>query len=218
MNKIPDATMLTWWIQADIHFNDEDYFQQNLQLTLQAIIMDMKESIVNLNMHEEISKDVSAIITGQIGTWLSCGMVKTAVFTTGKGDIIFRMLCSTTARTFLLAEEASKILKRRLEYGIFVQFGLCLSSKLVNVSLLATVEANGQIPTLKPVAGKELVLLITTEENTLQKDRLLEEYEKEYYQFEDYTTQEVDAMMDTSTESGILSPDVSFSDNDLSLF
>lgn len=216
--------MLTWWLQADIHFTDEDYFQQNLHFTLQAISMEA-DKIVTLNMHEEIAADLSVIISGQIGTWIACSMVKAAVFTTGKGDIFFRILFATSAKTFLLAQEATRILKSRLEYGIYTQFGLCLSANLVKTFMVTETDSN-TTPAIKPVENKQMVLMMATEEARFTPDELLSVIEKEYMEFETYSTPEVDQMVtDSSNSDGLVSspltpdtsatPDTSLSDPDI---
>lgn len=196
--------MLTWWLQVDVHINEDDYFQQNLQLTLQAMAMDVQEDKIKLNKHEEISLDLNVILFGQLGTWLSCGMKKLGVFTTGKGDIFFRMICSTAAHTFLLAEEQGKTLKLRLEYALNMQFGVCLSAGLVKVTLVAV--QGVEMPTIKPVVDKELVLLVTTEETSIEED-INGAFQKDYYDFENYNTDEVeDMMVNFYGEETILTP------------
>lgn len=201
------ADMLTWWLQADLHFNDEDYFQQNLQYTLQAMAMDIK-SIVSLNMHEEIAPDISVIVTGQLSTWLSCSIVKGAIYTTGKGDIVFRLLFASDAKSFLVADQAIKFLKQKLEFGLYTQFGLCLGSKLVSTTLIATMDSE-ETPSLKPILGKQLVLMLAVDECHLRADEITQVLSKEYVEFEDYSTPEVEEIMDTyaSDELSPLSTD-----------
>lgn len=189
MLKKTTDKMLTWWLQVDMHFNDEDYFQQNLQLTLQAMSMDVKDKIVNLKCHQEIENDLTVIITGQVGTWLDCNFKKCVVFTSGKGDIVFCILFATEAKTFLQADEALRILKAKLELAIYHQFGLCLGSKLLKLKLLATVDSM-LTPSFSPIPNKQMVLLITNEDNVKGEDLCLG-LEKKFSEFEDYSSPEV---------------------------
>ncbi|ALB78156.1 ORF7 [unidentified adenovirus] len=154
---------LTWWLQAELHINEEDHFQQNLSLTLQAMAADKDERDfkVRISIHKEVEGEINILYDSQIDVWLRAMMTKMTVFTTGKGDILLKMLCSTTATTYSQAEIEAKKLKSQLEAGIYRTFGLCISPKFCRVACIA-IQGN-TIPTIDCAnTGKPLVLLIST--------------------------------------------------------
>lgn len=199
---------LTWWLQADLHFNEEDQFQQNLSLTLQAMAMEKKENKVKILIHKEIEPDVNIIFESQIGTWLLANMIKVACFSTGKGDILFRLLCSTSANSFLLAEIEGKKLKIKLEEGIYHHFGLCLSATLVRVAVVGI--QGDSVPKIgREDIEKPLILFVSTEERT-KFEEIEGDYETEsLYHLQDYSTEEVTDVIEEfySEEEGILTPE-----------
>lgn len=165
--KVLDAIMpLTWWLQADTHFNEDDLFQQNLTLTLQALSAEKKEEdcMITINIHKEIQYELNTIYEQQIETWLNAGMVKTLIFTTGKGDILLRQLFATPATSFVEAQEEGLKLKKKLQDGYFKQFALNAGSNFIQVSLLGVNDFS--MPVLRTDVGKVLVLMITTEDAT----------------------------------------------------
>lgn len=198
--------MLTWWLQADIHINEDDQFQQNLALTLQAMTMEKRENFIKIIVHKEIEDELNIIIPYQVGTWLEVGLKKLCIYTTGKGDIFFRLLCSTMANSFLLAEREAKRVKSQLEYGLYSQFGICISSSLVRLTVIGI--EGFSTPTITPVSGKVMVLLVTTEENSLYEE-IGGDFQTDYlFHLQNYSTAEVNNVMDNfySETGGILTP------------
>ncbi|QZW33261.1 ORF22 hypothetical protein [Psittacine siadenovirus F] len=198
--------MLSWWLQADIHFNEDDQYQQNLTLTLQAMAQECSEQI-RIDVHQEIQRELNVILLAQLGTWLSYGMQKVCVFTSGKGDILFRIIFSTSATSYLTAEAEGRSLKTKLELGLFDQFGLCMSINLVKVTIIGI--EGGSLPKIKSCLMKAEVLWIALDdENNVEelKDKCCK---TEFCLFlRDYETAEVKQTIEDFCSSGneILSP------------
>ncbi|ADP30832.1 hypothetical protein SPSAdV-1_gp22 [Skua adenovirus 1] len=155
---------LTWWLQADTHFDEDDPFQQNLLLTLQALTAEKKEEdhVVNITIHKEIEPEVNVIFDAQIDNWLDAGMIKTLIFTTGKGDILLRQLFTTAATSFVEAQMEATKLKEKLEEGYFDQFNLNPGPDFLHVSMLGMNDFS--TPGLRIDVNKPLVLLISTQD------------------------------------------------------
>ncbi|AAC64545.1 ORF7 [Turkey adenovirus 3] len=155
---------LTWWLQADIHFNEDDQFQQNLSLTLQAMAenKEEKDCKFNVTIHKEIEPELNTIFDTQMDTWLSCGFTKMTVFSTGKGDIFLRILFRTCATTFFTAGVEGRKLKSKIEQSMYETFGSCLSMDFIKV---ASVAVQGyDLPAINCNVGKPLVLLVATQD------------------------------------------------------
>ncbi|QHB43561.1 MAG: hypothetical protein [psittacine adenovirus 7] len=183
---------LTWWLQADTHFDEENPNHLDLCLTLQAYALERKEeNKVTINIHKEIEPELNAIYDSQIDTWLGASMVKTAVFTTGKGDILLRQLFATAATSFVEAECAGKHLRSILEKSYREQFGDLIIPGWIKVSLLAH-HNSPALPTLRTDVNKPLVLLIATEDAPKYAEFSGNEFSKEFvFHLRDYTVKEV---------------------------
>lgn len=180
--------MLTWWLQADVHFNEDDHYQQNLSLTLQAMAAET-EIKIKVEIHKEIEKELNVIIPGQVGTWLQNGMRKLGVYSTGSGDILLRIIFNTSANTFLTADREARRLKNKLELALFDQFGLCMSCNLVKVSIIGV--EGCFVPNIKDCVAKALVLLISTEDTP--HEEILKEFHN-YMNLQNYNTNEVNVL------------------------
>lgn len=158
---------LTWWLQADVHFNEEDQYQQNLVLTLQAMAENEEEKdyqIKNLQIHKEIEPELNVIFNTQIDAWISLGLSKMTIFSTGKGDIFLRILFRTCATTFNVAMLEGKKLKMKIEQSMYETFGGCLSIDFIKVACVAV--QGFEMPTINVNVGKPLVLLIATQDES----------------------------------------------------
>ncbi|AEC32107.1 hypothetical protein [Raptor adenovirus 1] len=187
---------LTWWLQADTHFNEDDPFQQNLVLTLQALAMEMKEEecLVNITIHKEIEPDLNIIFAGQIDNWLNAGMIKTLVFTTGKGDILLRQLFTTSATSFVEAQQEARELKEKLQRGYLDQFALQTGPDFLHVSMLGMNDFC--TPALRVDVNKPLVLLIATEDRAHYPEISGKFLKDCIFHLRDYSTPEVDSTLD----------------------
>lgn len=185
---------LTWWLKADIHFSEEDYFQQNITLQLQAMAMDMeRKNTIKITIHEEVENELNVIFESQKMFWLSSGLLRLGFFSTGKGDLFFRLIFATSANTFLLAEAAAKSLKGKLMTSLYKVFGLCMSSQLVTVSIIGL--QGESVPELDYAdINKPLILLITTEDvyNCFPPPKRAQ---KEFQALNHYETPEVKDML-----------------------
>ncbi|QIJ58774.1 hypothetical protein [psittacine adenovirus 6] len=160
-NKMP----LTWWLQADTHIDEENPRHLDLALTLQAYALEKKteDYKVTINIHKEIEPELNFIFDSQIDNWLSASMIKTVVFTTGKGDILLRQLFATAATSFVEAEQAGIALRNTLENGYRQQFGDLIYPGWIKVSMLAHQNLQA-LPTIRTDVNKPMVLLIATED------------------------------------------------------
>nr|QPN96254.1 hypothetical protein [Siadenovirus sp.] len=184
---------LTWWLKADIHFSEDDYFQQNIMLRLQAMTMNMKKKQINIKIHEEVEDELNVIFESQKMFWISAGLLRLGFFSTGKGDLLFRLIFATSANSFLLAEAAAKSLKGKLMTSLFKAFGISLSSHLVTVSMLGL--QGESVPELDYTdINKPLILLITTEDvyNCFPPPKRAQ---KEFQALNHYETPEVKSML-----------------------
>lgn len=203
--------MLTWWLQGDVHFNEEDQFQQNLYLTLQAMAGDLKDKKIEIVVHKEVEPDVNVIFNTQIRTWLKLCMVKLVCMSTGKGDILFRILFSTSAGSFLEAEEAGRRLKSELEMGIYSEFGIFLSAKLVTVNLVAV--QGFTVPSIEvDLIGKPVLFMMSTEDNFKMHNNFTSS--EILCGLQDYSTNEVKNCLSEfyGTDQAILTPSAKLSD------
>lgn len=160
--------MLCWWLKADVHINEDDYFQQNLALTIQAMAMDYEKqpNRLEIAIHKEVENELNVVFDTQKNFWLSVGMTKMIFLSTGRGDLYFRLLFATSATTFLLAEAAAKALKVKLTHSLLKCFGISLSSKLVTTGLIGV--QGDEMPDLTyDDIGKPFILQLTTDD----KDR-----------------------------------------------
>lgn len=182
---------LTWWLQADTHFNEDDPFQQNLILTLQALTAEKKEEehVVNIVIHKEIEPELNVIFDAQIDNWLNAGMIKTLIFTTGKGDILLRQLFTTSATSFVEAQMEATKLKAVLEEGYMNQFNLEGGADFLHVSMLGMNDFS--TPGLRIDVDKPLVLLISTQDYA-QYPEITGHFIKDcVFHLRDYSTSEV---------------------------
>lgn len=195
---------LTWWLQADTHFNEDDPFQQNLALTLQVFAEEKKEEdcMVTVTMHKEIQPEINVIFEKQIDNWLNAGMVKTLIFTTGKGDILLRQLFATSATSFVEAQTAGVNLKKQLQDGYYDQFALHGGPDFLHVNMLAMNDFS--MPVLRTDIDKALVLLIATEDSPRYAE-IKGQYIKDcIFHLQDYRTKEVHRQLELFYENNPL--------------